>query len=60
MMNKQPTKESYSEYRKERTRREEEVKKLWDKYRKLKREIHEAEQKLHEDYPETAGEDPGY
>lgn len=54
------SKENYTEYRKERTRREEEVRKLWDKYHKLMKKIREAEDKLHQDYPETRGEDPGY
>lgn len=55
-----PSKENYTEYRKERNRREEKVRELWDQEHEIMKQIREAEKKLHEDFPETAGEDPGY
>lgn len=53
-------KQNYKEYREERRRREQEVEDLWIEYRKLKKKIEEITDKLHQDYPETRGEDPGY
>jgi hypothetical protein len=55
-----PSKENYEEYKNERNRRQEQIKELWRKYHKLMNKIREAEDKLHKDYPELAGEDPGY
>lgn len=54
------SKENYEEYRKERQRRQEEVQKLWNEEHMIMKKIREMETKLHEDFPETAGEDPGY
>jgi chromosome segregation ATPase len=55
-----PNKSNYEEYRKERNRREEEIRALWDKEHKIMKKIRDLETKLHDDYPETCGEDPGY
>lgn len=53
-------KQNYKKYREERRRREQEVENLWIEYRKLKKKIEDVTDKLHQDYPETRGEDPGY
>jgi len=55
-----PDKKNYEEYKKERNRREEEIRKLWNQEHSIMKKIRKLEEKLHEDYPETAGEDPGY
>lgn len=53
-------KSNYQKYRKERARREKEISDLCIKKRKLTKKLDELTQKLHDDYPETMGEDPGY
>lgn len=53
-------KDNYLEYKQERTRRETEIKELWKKERAMVKMIIELEDKLHKDFPETKGEDPGY
>ena len=56
-----PNKDSnYEEYRKERNRRETEVRKLWDEEHEIMKKIREAETRLHQNFPETKGEDPDY
>ena len=53
-------KDNYLEYKKERIRRETEIRKLWDEEHAIMDKIRELELKLHKDFPETKGEDPGY
>lgn len=59
-MKKKIDKSDYDEYVKERYRREREIDDLWVEERKLMKKINDLTLELHQDYPETRGEDPGY